>query len=46
MKGYTLFHNNRHSREIGGKEIECFLTHFAVEEKVATSTPNQALSAI
>ncbi len=30
---------------MGGKEIEEFLTHLAVEENVATSTQNQALSA-
>jgi len=46
IKRYILFHNKRHSREMGGKEIEEFLTHLAVEENVAASTQNQALSAI
>ncbi|NES96751.1 MAG: integron integrase, partial [Desertifilum sp. SIO1I2] len=41
-----LFHNKRHPREMGGKEIEEFLTHLAVEENVAASTQNQALSAV
>jgi site-specific recombinase XerD len=31
---------------MGRKEIEEFLTHLAVEENVAASTQNQALSAI
>ena len=31
---------------MGGKEIEEFLTHLAVEENVASSTQNQALSAV
>jgi site-specific recombinase XerD len=31
---------------MGGKEIEEFLTYLAVEENVAASTQNQALSAI
>jgi Phage integrase, N-terminal SAM-like domain len=31
---------------MGGAELETFLTHLAVQEKVAASTQNQALSAI
>ncbi|WP_198931481.1 MULTISPECIES: site-specific integrase [Desertifilum] len=31
---------------MGGKEIEEFLNHLAVEENVAASTQNQALSAV
>jgi len=46
IKRYILFHNKRHPRKMGGKEIEEFLTHLAVEENVAASTQNQALSAI
>jgi integrase len=46
IKRYILFHNKRHPREMGGKEIEEFLTYLAVEENVAASTQNQALSAI
>jgi integron integrase len=46
IKRYILFHNKRHPREMGGKEIEEFLTHLAVEENVAASTQNQALNAI
>jgi site-specific recombinase XerD len=36
----------RHPREVGGPEIEAYLTHLAVDRRVAASTQNQALSAI
>ena len=45
-KRYVLFHNKRHPLEMGEKEISEFLTHLAVEENVAASTQNQALSAL
>lgn len=43
---YILFHNKRHPMEMGAPEIETFLTHLAVDRRVASSTQNQALSAI
>ena len=46
IKQYILFHNKRHPNEMGGLEIEQFLTHLAVEKTVAASTQNQALSAL
>ena len=46
IKRYILFHNKRHPRDIRKHEIEVFLTHLAVDLKVASSTQNQALSAI
>ncbi len=46
IKRYIFFHNTRHPAEMGVPEIEAFLTHLAVEEKVAASTQNQALSAL
>ncbi len=46
IKRYILFHNKRHPKEMGGREIEEFLTHLAVKENVAASTQNQALNAI
>jgi integron integrase len=46
IKRYMLFHNKRHPNEMGSAEIEAFLTHLAVQEKVAASTQNQALSAL
>jgi hypothetical protein len=44
IKQYILFHNKRHPNELGGLEIDQFLTHLAVEKRVAASTQNQALS--
>jgi len=46
IKRYILFHHKRHPNEMGANEIRAFLTHLAVERKVAASTQNQALSAI
>jgi len=46
IKRFILFHQKRHPREMGTPEIEQFLTHLAVQERVAASTQNQALSAI
>jgi len=43
---FIKFHNIRHPQEMGGAEIEQFLTYLAVERKVAASTQNQALAAI
>ena len=46
IRRYILFHNKRHPKEMGVPDIEAFLSHLAVEGKVAASTQNQALSAI
>jgi len=46
IKRFILFHNKRHPAEMGESEIVAFLTHLAVNRKVAASTQNQALSAI
>lgn len=43
---FILFHNKRHPNQMGGPEIEAFLTHLAVDRKVAASTQNQALNAL
>jgi len=42
----TSIHNKRHPNEMGGPEIEQFLTHLATTKKVAASTQNPALSAL
>jgi hypothetical protein len=42
IKRYILFHRKRHPKEMGANEIEEFLTHLAVDLKVASSTQNQA----
>jgi site-specific recombinase XerD len=46
QKSHVFFHNVRHPAEMGEPEINAFLTHLAVEEKVSASTQNQALSAL
>ncbi|MBD2460536.1 integron integrase [Oscillatoria sp. FACHB-1407] len=46
IRRFILFHNKRHPREMGVVEIEAFLTHLAVDGKVAASTQNQAFSAV
>ena len=46
IKRYIFFHHKRHPNEMGTAEIEAFLTHLAVAQKVAASTQNQALSAL
>jgi integrase len=46
IKRYILFHNKRHPHEMASAEIEAFLTHLAVQQNVAASTQNQALSAL
>ncbi len=46
IRRYILFHNKCHPNEMGVPEIEAFLTHLAVKEKVSASTQNQAFSAI
>ena len=46
IKRFILFHNNRHPKEMGPREAEQSLTHLATERNVASSTQNQALSAI
>lgn len=43
---YILFHQKRHPKDMGAPEVKAFLTHLALERKVAASTQNQALSAL
>jgi integron integrase len=46
IKRYILFHDKRHPKDMGRPEIEAFLTHLAIDGRVAASTQNQAFSAI
>ena len=46
IKRYIYFHGVRHPAEMGAPEIQAFLTHLAVDQNVAASTQNQALSAL
>jgi integron integrase len=46
IRRYILFHNKRHPKDMAEPEVQAFLTHLAVENNVAASTQNQALSAL
>ena len=44
VKRFIYFHNLRHPAQMAEPEINAYLTHLAVKEKVSASTQNQALS--
>jgi integron integrase len=46
VRRFVRFHRLRHPREMGGREVEAFLTDLAIRQHVAPSTHRQALSAI
>jgi len=46
IRRFIHYHDVRHPDEMGATEVVEFLTHLAVERRVAASTQNQALSAI
>ncbi|MBE7550529.1 MAG: integron integrase [Anaerolineales bacterium] len=46
IKRYILFHHKQHPQELNSPDIEAFLTHLAVDQRVAASTQDQALSAV
>lgn len=46
IKRYILFHGKHRPKDMGAQEVEAFLTHLAVEGRVAASTQNQAKSAL
>ncbi len=46
VRRFIYFHHVRHPGEMGGPEINAFLTHLAVAENVSASTQNQALAAL
>lgn len=43
---FIRYHRYRHPAELGGKEVEAFLSALATEKRVSASTQNQALAAI
>jgi site-specific recombinase XerD len=45
-RDFILFHHKHHSKEMGADEIRTYLTHLAVQQNVAASTQNVALSAL
>ena len=46
IRQFILANGRRHPRELGGAEVEAFLSGLATERSVAASTQNQALSAL
>lgn len=46
IKQYIFFHNKKHPRDMAKDEIEEFLTSLAIKNRVASSTQNQAFSAL
>jgi integron integrase len=46
MRRFILANGKRHPREMGGVDVERFLSALATERNVAASTQNQALSAL
>ncbi len=46
MRRFILANAKRHPRELGGPDVERFLSALATEGEVAASTQNQALSAL
>ncbi len=46
IRRYILFHDKRHPKDMGTPEIEAFLTHLAITDKVSASTQHHALSAL
>ncbi|HMK09867.1 MAG TPA: integron integrase, partial [Anaerolineales bacterium] len=46
LERFLAFHHHRNPKDLAAHQIEAFLTHLALEERVAAPTQNQALSAI
>jgi len=46
VKRFIYFHNVRHPAHMAEPEINAFLTHLAVKDRVSASTQTQALSAL
>lgn len=46
IRRFILANGRRHPGELGGAQVEAFLTTLAVRDKVAASTQNQALAAL
>jgi integron integrase len=46
IEQYLRFHGIRHPDTMGAAEVQQFLTHLAVERRIAASTQNQAFAAL
>jgi len=46
IRRFILFHSKRHPLQMGGPEVEAFLSHLAIQRRVAAATQAQALAAL
>lgn len=46
VRRYVRFHGLRHPRDLGGQEVEAFLSHLANQRQCSASTHKQALAAL
>ena len=46
IKRFIYFHKRRHPAEMAEQEVRQFISHLALNKNVASSTQNQALSAL
>lgn len=46
IRRYVQYHNMKHPRKMGKREIKAFLSYLALERKVSSSTQNQAFNAL
>lgn len=46
VRRFILFHDRRHPRNLGEREVADFLTSLATERRLSASTQNQALAAL
>lgn len=46
IRRFIRFHGYKHPADMGAEEVNAFVTHLAVTEKVSASTQTQALSAV
>ena len=44
MRQFIEFHGRRHPSNLGGEEISAYLSHLAINDRVAASTQNVALN--
>jgi GR25 family glycosyltransferase involved in LPS biosynthesis len=46
LRDFILFHQKRHPQDMGEPEVRAYLSHLAVDKKIAASTQNVALSVL
>jgi integron integrase len=46
IRRFIIFNARQHPKDLGGKDVEAFLTHLAVDRRVSAATQSQALASI